>query len=293
MEKLKGTGTDGSKYRSVEDLWAKADPGDRWYSKARDYWATQSEDDQGMLGGYASISPTDVAGSLTFLARAFPALAEAFRAKAVRTQDGAVVQGGTPALPLGRAIDCGAGIGRTTRNLLHPICETVDLVEQSAAFLETARTSNLAGLPRVRNYYCSGLQDHGFEGGPYDLIFVQWVLLYLTDADLEAFIRRALAALRPGGRVMVKENVIKDASSFVVDNGDNSITRNHVQYMAIFERAGATVEVSKSNIEGNQDYISNASLFIHPFPLFRMQYHDQQQGFPKELFPVMMYMLKP
>ena len=35
--------------------------------------------------------------------------------------------------------DCGAGIGRVTKNLLLPLFDTVDMVEQNPDFLEKAK----------------------------------------------------------------------------------------------------------------------------------------------------------
>lgn len=40
----------------------------------------------------------------------------------------------------GRALDCGAGIGRVSKRLLLPLFSEVDLVEQNPAFLEKAKT---------------------------------------------------------------------------------------------------------------------------------------------------------
>ena len=36
-------------------------------------------------------------------------------------------------------VDCGAGIGRVTKNLLLPLFDTVDMVEQNPEFLQTAK----------------------------------------------------------------------------------------------------------------------------------------------------------
>lgn len=44
----------------------------RWYERAYDYWEDSENcalDDNGVLGGYGHISPTDVSGSATFLDR--------------------------------------------------------------------------------------------------------------------------------------------------------------------------------------------------------------------------------
>jgi hypothetical protein len=43
-----------------------------------------------------------------------------------------------PGLQLDRVADCGAGIGRVTKNLLLPRCRVVDLVEQSPRLLAAA-----------------------------------------------------------------------------------------------------------------------------------------------------------
>ena len=39
----------------------------------------------------------------------------------------------------GRALDCGAGIGRVSKRVLLPLFSEVDLVEQNQAFLEKAK----------------------------------------------------------------------------------------------------------------------------------------------------------
>ena len=46
----------------------------------------------------------------------------------------------------------------------------------------------------------------------YDLIWVQWVLLYLTDSDLLLVLRRLRLALKPGGLMIVKENCMRRSS---------------------------------------------------------------------------------
>ncbi|KAK2077977.1 hypothetical protein QBZ16_003845 [Prototheca wickerhamii] len=107
----------------------------------------------------------------------------------------------------------------------------VDLVEPSAHLLEQARTqfskrSLRDGIPaghRVVNYYQVGLEQFEPEQGRYDMIWVQWALLYLTDDDVVRFFERCGKALKPGGMLLCKENV--SAEGFVVDRSDLSITR--------------------------------------------------------------------
>ena len=51
-----------------------------------------------------------------------------------------MVQGPSAIVHAGRALDCGAGIGRVSKKLLLPLFSEVDLLEQNPAFLERAKT---------------------------------------------------------------------------------------------------------------------------------------------------------
>lgn len=128
----------------------------------------------------------------------------------------------------------------------------------------------MQGVPRghhATHFFQAGIEQHQPEPGRYDVIWLQWAALYLTDgereaaqaavvlacgpgacsppgpphpphpltklahppcthptpADLEAFLQRSVAALRPGGVLFVKENVCD--RGFVVDKSDASVTR--------------------------------------------------------------------
>ena len=51
-----------------------------------------------------------------------------------------ILQGPNPVVHPGRALDCGAGIGRVSKRVLLPLFSEVDLVEQNQTFLEKAKT---------------------------------------------------------------------------------------------------------------------------------------------------------
>lgn len=63
----------------------------------------------------------------------------------------------------------------------------------------------------------------------FDVVWCQWCLLYMTDADLIAFLKRSQAALRKGGAIVVKDNVCRDGDGGVpeirFDADDSSVTR--------------------------------------------------------------------
>jgi len=241
-------------YASPADLWreVEADLAGGWYGKAVAYWDAQPATDDGVLGGHAdAVSAADVEQSEAFLRRVLgPARLDA--------------AGGGRGPPL-VAADCGAGVGRVSKDLLLRFFATVDIIEPSAHLLAAAKArladavkagSGLVGQPRT--FLQSGLQAWAPPAASYDVIWVQWALLYLTDADAVAFLRRAAGALKPGGVLVVKENIA--ASGFVVDREDRSLTRSHPYMLDLGKAAGLTC-------------VADA----------------RQRGFPAGLFGVRMY----
>ncbi|CEG36760.1 n-terminal xaa-pro-lys n-methyltransferase 1 isoform x1 [Plasmopara halstedii] len=162
-------------------------------------------------------------------------------------------------------INCGAGIGRVSKLLLLPMFNHVDLVDQSPRLLrglEQYLGADEILLARVRNLYCMGLQDFEPTSASYDLIWMQWVLVHLTDLDLVRYLKRCKKALTPNGFIVVKENIFQSAEPYDIDRQDSSITRSAVYYRSIFKQAGLVVLAEW-----------------------------RQRHFPKELYPVKMFAL--
>lgn len=141
------------------------------------------------------------------------------------------------------------------------------MTKSAAHLLEEARrrlgNCGSASTPRSHqavNFYQQGLEQHHPEAGRYDVIWLQWAALYLTDGkrmptqryapllqqmlwpllsdnipvglrtscpaavDLIAFLQRSASSLKAGGVLFVKENVTD--KGFIVDNSDASVTRH-------------------------------------------------------------------
>ena len=193
-----------------------------WYADAFDYWEDEANcpiSDDGVLGGYGSLTPNDVRGSNQFLDKV----------KSLR-----------PALQFDRVADCGAGIGRVTKHLLLPRCARVDLVEQSPRLIKAA--PGYVGAADAGRLTCItlGLQDFSPAPGTYDIIWIQWVIGHLHDLDFIAFFRRCAAGLRPGGIIALKDNCV-EAYTFVVDKSDSSVARHPEYHKLLFTLAGLTV----------------------------------------------------
>jgi protein N-terminal methyltransferase len=195
-----------------------------------------------MLGGLGFLADLDVAASLKFL-ESLPGLSVTERK--------------------GKALDCGAGIGRVSENLLLKLFEKVDLVEPNPDFIKKAKETLPTGS--VDRCYEMGLQDYVPESGAvYDCLWIQWVIIYLTDCDFVKFLESAASALAsPTSFICIKDNVMRPGLGFSLDRDDSSVTRSEAMLKDIFQKAG-----------------------------LKIVKREEQSDFPRELFPVIMYALQ-
>ncbi|KUI64502.1 Alpha N-terminal protein methyltransferase 1 [Cytospora mali] len=158
------------------------------------------------------------------------------------------------------ALEGGAGIGRITEGLLLSIAAEVDIVEPIAKF-----TEGLAKKSGVRQVFNVGLEEwQPSEGVQYDLIWNQWCVGHLTDEQLVQYLERCKTVLTPGdGLIVVKENTSTSGMD-LFDDEDSSVTRTDKKFQEIFKEAG-----------------------------LKLVKAETARGFPKELFPVRIYALKP
>lgn len=178
-----------------------------FYKNAQKYWSQIAPTVDGMLGGLSVVDPADIQGSSRFLC-------ELFKLKP------------TPGKQC--ALDCGAGIGRVTKNILLKYFESVDLVEQDATFVNKANQYlSVEGKlhPKIGEIFTEGLQTFQPATAKYDVIWCQWVLGHLTDADLANFFKRCISSLKPNGCIVIKENCAPN-DDFRIDSVDSSVTRS-------------------------------------------------------------------
>lgn len=257
-----GKATDGKHYESIASMWASElehadhdsfDTKPAWYTKSEAYWAVQKASVAGMLGGLDDLHTRDVTASRRFLNNLSQSHPIQHR----------------------RALDVGAGIGRVTRYLLSEEFDTVDLLEQSVAYINESDAYLDSVKHKVGRRIACGMQEfratgltarNGVEAGDlrktYDVVWIQWTVIYLHDDDFVAFVQECIKCLTPNGIIVVKDNVAR--TGFLVDKDDSSIMRSNRYMLHLFKRAG--VEVIKQ---------------------------ARQLDFPKTVFPVRMFALKP
>jgi len=180
-----------------------------WYETGAKYWSTIDCDDNGVLGGFAHLSPPDLKESEELLLKFLPGLEKKY------------------------AADCGAGIGRISKGLLLKHFEKVNLIEQNPQFLHKAK--EILGEDRVQ-FTPLGLQDFIPEENKYDIIWIQWVLTHLTDTDFVLFLQRCKKGLKSSGIIVIKENI--SSGGFEVDTIDHSVTRSEQHFQALFNKSG-------------------------------------------------------
>jgi len=111
------------------------------------------------------------------------------------------------------------------------------MVEQNQDFLNEAKNFIGEQSSRVERYICSGLQDFSPEPGRYDVIWCQWVIIYLRDDDLIEFLKRCKVGLAENGLMFVKEN-ITDSEQLEHDDNDSSVTRPGSVIIDLARQAG-------------------------------------------------------
>ncbi|KAF9735121.1 hypothetical protein PMIN06_001466 [Paraphaeosphaeria minitans] len=241
------------------------------HDRSIEYWSSVSADTTGMLGGYPQTSRIDLQSSSNFLT------------KLRRAKSSLPTKQPMPLLD--RVADCGAGVGRITKEFLLKVSRRVDVVEPVKKFTDELVQSLKSGewpgdgegeggagntRGQVGEVINLGLQDWEPEVGVYDVIWNQWCLGHLTDVQLVAYLQRCKAGIKHAEEgaqswIVVKENLSTDLKGQdIYDEEDSSVTRSDEKFRQLFKDAGLKVVAT-----------------------------ELQKGFPKELFPVRIYALKP
>ncbi|XP_031766311.2 N-terminal Xaa-Pro-Lys N-methyltransferase 1-B-like [Galleria mellonella] len=227
----------------INIIYRKMTMENKFYTRAACYWAKVPATIDGVLGGFGHISDIDIVGSRDFLNK-------------IKELDK------HPDSKL--ALDCGAGIGRVTKNLLIPQFEKVDLVEQDEKFINTAKQLIGEDNANLGTVYKIGLQNFKPQKR-YDVIWCQWVLGHLNDYDLIGFLERCREALNENGIIIVKEN-ITTYNELEYDDDDSSVTRSCNLMIRIFKEA--QLDIVLTDIQANLP----ADLYpVYMFALIPMQ----------------------
>jgi galactose mutarotase-like enzyme len=252
-----GSDTNGKIYNSIEAMWAEQDLS-TWYTRAKHWYEDNCDANiDGVLGGIGHISDSDLLGSREFLKtltlphqRSLTISSDPSQQQQLQQQESI-------------ACECGAGIGRVTKGLLLDFVDSCELIESNSRLL-LAAPDHIGTESHRCKYYCSELQDwQPPSNKKYTIVWIQWVLCYLTDEDIVKFLIRCAESLAEGGWIILKENTCSE-EAFVVDVDDASVTRSLEYWLDLIAKSGLQIK--------------------------SLRWHD---GFPDNIFAVPMLALQP
>lgn len=149
-----------------------------------------------------------------------------------------------------RIVELGAGIGRYTSILaakaLH--LTAVDIVE---SFIEENRKIN--GHMKNINFVVGEASALEIDTNSIDLVFTNWLMMYLTDGEVINFLKHTLDWLKVGGIMHIRESCSEPskrkssacAPTTVDQNDENPTHYRHVcQYLDVF-RSASTLDKQK------------------------------------------------
>lgn len=237
-----------------------------WYAQGADYWEGESipADESGVLGGQQHIAPWDVEESLAFI-------------QALQDVHG---------IKTHACLDCGAGIGRVTRDVLSRRFDIVDLLEQSPKMITQAKIELAAAheAGRVGHFLCAGVQDvvraiertRGMAAllpRVYSCVWLQWVVGCVTDVDLVDFFRACQYLLEPGGVVIIKDNFCAPRHAFEYDADDASIVRSRAYFDEILRHGRLSIIHSQRQLKWDKELVpvDMIACVVTPSPAERFQ----------------------
>ena len=144
-----------------------------------------------------------------------------------------------------RVLDLGCGSGAWTE-LFAKRFGSVVAIEQSPAMLVAAK-ARLGEMSNVE--FLSQDVREPLPPGPFDLVFLGGICMYLSDADTVALVQAAVERLDARGRVVLRESTVANGYDHAEGNYE-AIYRSVDVYRSLFGKAG----VSRVAVRRNYAY---------------------------------------
>ncbi|KAK6297968.1 hypothetical protein J4Q44_G00310230 [Coregonus suidteri] len=125
-----------------------------------------------------------------------------------------------PSLPGQRLLELGAGIGRYTSHLLTQASH-VTAVDFMESFVEKNRQDN--SHHGNASFLQADVTKLDFPKNSFDIIFSNWLLMYLSDEELRSLTERMLGWLRPGGYLFFRESCHHQSGDRVRGGGEAGV----------------------------------------------------------------------
>jgi len=146
-----------------------------------------------------------------------------------------------------RVLDVGCGAGAWVEIFANRYRSAVG-VERSLPMVEAAK-KRVAHLSNAEVYQGDGRQD--LPAGPFDLIFLGGLMMYLADTDVLALLKSLKARLSEGGTIILRESTVRKGQHLA--KGDyQAVYRSVDLYQKLFQKA----EIANVEVRPNSGYTS-------------------------------------
>jgi phosphoethanolamine N-methyltransferase len=133
-------------------------------------------------------------------------------AQAIEAQDCEEILSLQPELPGKHVLELAAGIGRFTGHLAQRVGATGSVT--AVEFMQNFSDQNEATHRHPNTHFiCADVTRLERPEGSCDVIFINWLLMYLGDEEVTAFARNALRWLAPGGHLFFRESCLQQSGS--------------------------------------------------------------------------------
>ena len=147
-----------------------------------------------------------------------------------------IISGWLDAVPeSGRVLDVGCGAGAWVEIFANRYHSAVG-VERSLPMVEAAQ-ERVAHLPNAEVYQGDCRQD--LPAGPFDLIFLGGLMMYLADDDVVELLQSLKSRLSEGGTIILRESTVRKGQHLA--KGDyQAVYRSVGLYQELFREANIT-----------------------------------------------------
>ncbi|KAL8616396.1 hypothetical protein ACOMHN_032250 [Nucella lapillus] len=136
-----------------------------------------------------------------------------------------------------RIIELAAGIGRFTGELASK-AKSVVAVDFMPEFLNLNEQTN-KHLDNIE-FICADVMHFTRQKNSADLVFINWLLMYLSDSEVRQLLTNVLTWLTPGGHFFLRESVVHKVGDMEIKGANPTVYRERCDYEVLLTAATVT-----------------------------------------------------